>query len=92
MKIKHLKEALSQYPDDMEVLIIYKDNYGENIEDEFAIFQSSINYCNYTTKWQSNIDYYSFTEEICDYCDEFDGKKQDVQIPMTKKDVLIIEV
>jgi hypothetical protein len=35
MKLKHLKALLENYPDDMEVLIVYKDNYREHIEDEF---------------------------------------------------------
>jgi hypothetical protein len=87
MKLKDLKEKLAQYPDDLEVLI-----YGDNIEDDFAIFKTSINHCTYTTKWQSEIDYYSFTEEICEYRDEVKGKITEGQIPMTKKDVLIIEV
>lgn len=89
MKLKDLKEKLSKYPDDMEVIVSHLDG----IEGEFAIFSSSIYHCNYTTKWQSEIDYYSLNEETWHYyCDEFEGKKQDVQIPMTKKDVLIIEV
>ena len=35
MKLIHLKALLENYPDDMEVLIVYKDNYREHIEDEF---------------------------------------------------------
>jgi hypothetical protein len=49
MKLKHLKALLENYPDDMEVLIVYKDNYREHIEDEFAIRQYPMNYCVYTT-------------------------------------------
>ena len=92
MKIKYLKETLSKYPDDLEVVILYKDNYDEHIEDEFSIFPSSLNHCNYTTKWQSNIDYYSFTEKTFEYRDDIGNKICQVHIPMTKKDVLIIEV
>ena len=92
MKIKHLKELINKYPDDLEVVILYRDNYSEHIEDEFSIFKSSVNHCTYTTKWQSCIDYYSFTEEICECMDEVEGKIEEIQIPMTKKDVLIIEV
>ena len=92
MKIKHLKELINKYPDDLEVVILYKDNYLEHIEDEFSIFKSSVNHCNYTTKFQSNIDYYSFTEETFVYADQIDGKMRDVQIPMQKKEVLILEI
>ena len=92
MNVKRLKELLNTFPDDMEVLIAYKDNYGECIEDYFAIYQSKVNHCTYTTKWQSNFDYYSFREETCEYRDEIDGKIVEVSVPMNKKDVVILEV
>ena len=92
MKVKELIEKLQEFPRDMEVLITYKDNYGRVIEDDFEIVKFSINHCNYATKWQSCIDYYSFTEETCEYRDEVKGKIVERKIPMTKKDVVIIEV
>jgi hypothetical protein len=92
MKLIHLKALLENYPDDMEVLIVYKDNYREHIEDEFAIRQSRIHHCVYTTKWQSNIEYYSFTENTCEYRDEIDGKLVDGEISMERKEVVILEV
>jgi hypothetical protein len=92
MKNSHLQEILKTFPDDMEILIVYKDNYGERVEDEYAIFKTSINHCNYTTKWQSNIDYYSFDENVCEYVDECDGKKVEGTIEMQKKEVVVMEV
>ena len=92
MKLIHLKALLDNYPDDMEVLIVYKDNFREHIEDEFAIRQSRIYHCVYTTKWQSNIEYYSFTENICEYRDEIEGKLVDGEIVMERKEVVILEV
>jgi hypothetical protein len=92
MKLKYLKALLENYPEDMEVLIVYKDNYREHIEDEFAIRQYPMNYCVYTTKWESNIEYYSFTENTCEYRDEIDGRLVDGEIVMERKEVVILEV
>ena len=88
MNVKRLKELLNTFPDDMEVLIAY----GERIEDDYDIYQSKVNHCTYTTKWQSNIDFYSFQEETCEYRDEIGGKIVEVSVPMNKKDVVILEV
>lgn len=92
MKNSHLQEILKTFPDDLEVLIVYKDNYGECIEEDYTIYQSKINHCTYTTKWQSNFDYYSFREETCEYRDEIDGKIVRASLPTNKKDVVILEV
>lgn len=92
MNVKRLKELLNTFPDDMEVLIAYKDNYGECIEDYFAIYQSRVNHCTYTTKWQSNVDFYSFQEETCEFRDEIGGKIVRASLPTNKKDVVILEV
>lgn len=95
MNVKRLKELLNTFPDDLEVLIVYKDNYGECIEDDYTIYQSKVNHCTYTTKWQSNVDFYSFREETCEYRDEdwtIGGKIVEVSVPTNKKDVVILEV
>jgi hypothetical protein len=46
MNIKHLKEKLNQFPDDMEVLI----GDCDWLENEFNISKIEINHCNYTNK------------------------------------------
>lgn len=92
MNVKRLKELLNTFPDDSEVLIVFKDDYGECIEGDYTIYQSKVNHCTYTTRWQSNFDYYSFREETCEYRDEIDGKIVEVSVPMNKKDVVILEV
>lgn len=91
MKVKQLKELLDNYPEEMELLIIYRDNYGENIVDDFSIYNASINHCNFTTKFQSNIDYYSSKEDVCVYKDQINGMIQNVELPMEKKEVVILE-
>lgn len=77
----------------MEVVISYQ-GYEDKffVEGEFSTLRTSINHCSYTTKWESNVDYYSFVEETCVYADQINGKKVDVQIPMQKKEVLVLEV
>ena len=92
MNVKRLKELLNTFPDDSEVLIVFKDDYGECIEGDYTIYQSRVNHCTYTTKWQSNVDFYSFLEDTCEYRDEIDGKIVDVSAPTNKKDVLILDV
>ena len=92
MNVKRLKELLNTFPDDLEVLIVYKDNYGERIEEDYTIYQSRVNHCTYTTKWQSNVDFYSFQEETCEFRDEIDGKIVRASLPTNKKDVVILEV
>lgn len=88
MKIKDLKEKLNQFPDDMEVLIGDYDCY----ENEFNISKRELNHCNYTTKFQSEVDFYSFKEDTCKYKDEIDGKIVVVKIPMERKEFVILEV
>lgn len=93
MKVKVLKGVLDKYPDDMEVVISYQGYEDRfSVEGEFAVLRAEINHCTYTTKWESNVDYYSFVEETCVYADQINGKKVDVQIPMQKKEVLVLEV
>ena len=92
MNVKRLKELLNTFPDDSEVLIVFKDDYGECIEGDYTIYQSRVNHCTYTTKWQSNVDFYSFQEETCEFRDEIGGKIVRASLPTNKKDVVILEV
>lgn len=94
MNVKRLKELLNTFPDDLEVLIVYKDNYGECIEEDYTIYQSKVNHCTYTTRGQSNDDFYSFREKTYEYeyRDKIDGKIVRVSLLTNKKDVVILEV
>jgi hypothetical protein len=88
---KRLQEILSQYPDDFEVILATRRKHGYCFENEFTIDNMEVNHCSYTTKWQSNIDHYSFVDTKCEYRDEFDGKLVDLEIPMVTKRVIVLE-
>lgn len=85
---KKLQELLQQYPDDMEVLIDYgQEIYGA----ELIVKRQDLYHCNYTTKWQNNIDYYSLYEEPCVYKDQVNGKIVVMKVPTTKKEFIILD-
>jgi hypothetical protein len=88
MKLKHLKALLENYPDDMEVIIGDCDWY----EKEFNISKIELNHCNYTNKWSSNVDYLSQDEDTCEYKDEIDGKIVSIEIPMERKEFVILGI
>lgn len=94
MNVKELREKLNQFPDDMEVLITYRDPvYWElQIEYEYKLIKSLVKHCTYTTKWQSNIDYYSFEDDTYTYRDEVDGKLVDMKVHTEQKEFVILEV
>ena len=87
MKNKDLQEFLKQHPDDMEVLIDYDTVY----DGELIIIRKELYHCNYTTKWQSNIDFYSIYDEPAVYKDEIDGKIVEMKIPTEKKEFIILD-
>lgn len=87
MKNKDLQEFLKQHPDDMEVLIDYDTVY----DGELIIIRKDLYHCNYTTKWQSNIDFYSIYDEPAVYKDEIDGKIVEMKIPTEKKEFIILD-
>lgn len=88
MRIKDLIEKLNQFPEDLEVIIGDCDWY----ENEFNVSKIELNHCNYTTKWESNIDYLSQDEDTCVYKDEIDGKIVSVEIPMERKEFVILGI
>jgi hypothetical protein len=92
MTVKELKELLDKYPENVEVLL---SSYGEYqpfdyFESEFSLQKIELHHCNYTTKWQSNIDSYSLVVDICEYKDEIDGKIVLVKVPMERKEFVIL--
>jgi len=88
MKNKDLQEFLQKYPDDMEVLI----NYGDQIYDgELIIIRKDLYHCNYSTKWQNYIDFYSIYDEPAVYKDEVDGKIVQMKVPTEKKEFIILD-
>ena len=88
MRIKELIEILKEFPEDMKVIIGDCEWY----ENEFNVSKIELNHCNYTTKWTSNIDYFSQDEDTCVYKDEIDGKIVSIEIPMKRKEFVILEV
>lgn len=88
MKNKDLQELLQQYPDNIEVLI----DYGNQIYDgELIVKKQNLYHCNYSTRWQNDIDSYSIYEESCVYKDEVDGKIVVMKVPMKKKEFIILD-
>jgi hypothetical protein len=94
MNVKELKEKLNEFPDDMEVLITYRDPvYNDlRIEDYCNVTKSSVHHGNYTTKWQSNIDYYSFEDGGCVYIAGIGGALVAMKVSTEKKEFVILEV
>jgi hypothetical protein len=88
---KRLQELLSQYPDDTEVILVTRRKHSYCFENEFSIDNMEVNHCNYTTKWQSNIDHYSFVNTKCEYRDEVKGELVNLEIPMVTKRVIVLE-
>jgi len=89
MKIKDLKEKLNEYPDDMELLVNGEYFYSENLN----FYKDEISYCEYSTHWNSNARNYSHkTADTHKYQDFIDGKTVSIEIPMEKKEVVILEV
>jgi hypothetical protein len=88
---KRLQEILSQHPDDFEVILATRRKHGYCFENEFSIDNMEVNHCNYTTKWQSNIDHYSFVNTKCEYRDEVKGELVNIEIPMVTKRVIVLE-
>lgn len=93
MKNSELQEILKKYPDDIDVLIGNSDSDGVFIDDLYDIVKEEVNFANYSTKWQNEIDYYSYGEEdSITYRDELNGKLTEVTIPTTKKEVLLLKL
>ena len=88
MKNKDLQEFLKQYPDDIEVLIYYGDQIYDG---ELIIIKKDLYHCNYSTKWQNYIDFYSIYDEPCIYKDEVNGKIVQMKIPTEKKEFIILD-
>ena len=91
LKNKDLQKILMGYPDGMEVLIVYKGSYREVLEDDFSVSKTTVNHCNYSSKWENGIDYYSFLEKNFGYKDQVGGEIVDVELAMQTKDVLVLE-
>lgn len=93
MKVKDVKELLNQFPDDMDFIITHDD--GEEgdycYEIEFTLTQESVNHCNYSTTSVNDIDYYSFEDDICLIKDMIEGKWEYIELPMNKKEVVVLE-
>jgi hypothetical protein len=88
MKIKDLIEKLKEFPEELEVIIGGCDWY----ENEFNISKIELNHCNYTNKWSSNVDYFSQYDDTCVYSDVIDDKVVVVEIPMERKEFVILEI
>jgi hypothetical protein len=90
MKIKNLIEKLNQFPEDMELLAnVDCFFYIEN----FNLYKDEMSYCEYSTHWNSNArDYAHKTVDTLKYQDYIDGKTVSIEIPMERKEFVILGI
>jgi hypothetical protein len=90
MKIKDLIEKLNQFPEDMELLAnVDCFFYIEN----FNLYKDEISYCEYSTHWNSDARHYTHkTVDTLKYQDYIDGKTVSIEIPMERKEFVILEI
>jgi len=89
MKIKELIEKLKEFPEDMELLINEEHFYAENL----ILYKDEISYCEYSTHWNSNaLNYSHKTVETLKYQDFIDGKTVSIEVPMEKKEVVMLYI
>lgn len=88
MTNKQLQQILQQYPEDIEIL------FEENCDyyNEVVIGKDSLYHFNYTSKFQSNVDYYSKIDEVFEYKDLFNGKIVEVKVKGKFNDFLVISL
>jgi hypothetical protein len=92
MKNKDLQELLKQHPDDMEVVTAHYNGYEICVDWDFDCRKASLDYATYTSKYESNMEYYDYDKTFIEFVDEVEGKRVIVPVPTTKKDVLILDV
>jgi hypothetical protein len=94
MKNKELKELLEMFPDDMEVVLHYSSDLYIVYENDFVVDNRELGYCSFPTKWRPKNEIYckSITDTYRAAMDYKDGKSIYEDIPLTKKDVLVLEV
>jgi hypothetical protein len=89
MKIKDLVEKLKEFPEDMELLVNGEHFYAENL----IFYKDEISYCEYSTHWNSNaLNYSHKTVDTLKYQDFVDGKTVSIEIPMKKKEVVMLYI
>ena len=89
MKIKELIEKLKEFPEDMELLVEGEHFYSENLN----VYKDEISYCEFSTHWNSNARNYSHeTVDTHKYQDFIDGKTVSIEIPMEKKEVVMLYI
>jgi hypothetical protein len=89
MKIKELIEKLKEFPEDMELLVNGEHFYSENL----IFYKDEISYCKYSTHWNSNAIHYGYKDaDNYKYQDFVDGKTVSIEIPMKKKEVVMLYI
>jgi hypothetical protein len=90
MKIKDPIEKLKEFPEDMELLVdveCYSD-----IEN-FNIYKDERSYCKYSTYWNNNASNYAHkTVGTHKYQDFIDGETVSIEIPMERKEFVILGI
>lgn len=94
MKNKELKELLEMFPDDMEVVLHYSSDLYVVYENDFVVDNRELGYASFPTKWRPKNEIYckSFTDTYSAATDYKDRQIVYEDIPLTKKDVLVLEV
>jgi hypothetical protein len=94
MKNKELKELLEMFPDDMEVVLHYSSDLYIVYENDFVVDNRELGYCSFPTKWRPKNEIYckSFTDTYRAATDYKDRQTVYEYIPLTKKEVLVLEV
>lgn len=94
MKNKELQELLKIFPDDMEVILHYSSDCYIVYENNFVVDNRELGYGSYPTKWRPENEIYDkYINSPCKVAvDYIDNKIIYKDIPLTKKDVLVLEV
>ena len=94
MKNKDLKEMLNMFPDDMEVIFHYHSDMCITYDNDFVVDNRELNYCSFKTAWNSKQEVYGdrMWDPYSAFVDYQLGKSIFEKIPLTKKDVIVLEV
>jgi hypothetical protein len=90
MKVKELIEELQKYPEDMEVTGNSTEGYGPGLQ--ISIYSEELNYCKYSTHFNSEAEGFSYKEGPFVFNDYVDGKRVIREMPTEKKTFVILEI
>lgn len=93
MKVKELITKLQEYPEDMEVVFHYRSDLCNVYDNDFVVFNETLDYCSFSTEWGTKEVYarhrFSPYDALVDYKD---GKEVYEKVPFTEKNAIVLEV